>query len=342
MKKRFGIWIILLCLAACVFTVPASAAIVVASGECGADGDNLTWTLDSENQLVISGTGPMKDYGPSASPWYNSEVKTVRIESGVTTIGKHAFAYCASLTELDIPDTVVSIGSGAFYSCTGLTKIDIPDGILSIADNLFYNCTSLTEVNIPDGVASIGTYAFSSCISLTHMTIPDGVASIGAYAFLYCASLTKIELPDSVVSIGSYAFSGCVRLRDVSYFGSAEQWNAIALQAGNTALTYANIRYAGSSLFRLPSAPSVRAYSVTLSIHYLGDMPQEASFLVSFYGAGGQQLAVSLRTVEVTGETASVTLPLNGSIQDWETMKVFILDSDFCPLSAAESYSAET
>lgn len=40
------------------------AADIVASGYCGGEGDgtNLTWTLDSEGVLTISGTGKMKDY----------------------------------------------------------------------------------------------------------------------------------------------------------------------------------------------------------------------------------------------------------------------------------------
>lgn len=37
--------------------LPNGAATIVASGECGANGDNLTWTLDDEGTLTISGEG---------------------------------------------------------------------------------------------------------------------------------------------------------------------------------------------------------------------------------------------------------------------------------------------
>ena len=40
----------------------AFAATEVASGTCGANGDNLTWTLDSDGTLTISGSGAMADY----------------------------------------------------------------------------------------------------------------------------------------------------------------------------------------------------------------------------------------------------------------------------------------
>ena len=38
----------------------AHAADIVDSGTCGAEGDNLTWTLDSDGVLTISGEGDMR------------------------------------------------------------------------------------------------------------------------------------------------------------------------------------------------------------------------------------------------------------------------------------------
>ncbi|MBR6646601.1 MAG: leucine-rich repeat protein, partial [Clostridia bacterium] len=40
---------------------------------------------------------------------------------GVNTIGKCAFDYCESLTEITIPDSVKKIGKNAFDWCTNLT-----------------------------------------------------------------------------------------------------------------------------------------------------------------------------------------------------------------------------
>ncbi|MBQ2264926.1 MAG: hypothetical protein II341_05905, partial [Oscillospiraceae bacterium] len=47
----------------------ADEVTIVASGECGAEGDNLTWTLDSEGLLTISGEGEMENF--SGAPWYD-------------------------------------------------------------------------------------------------------------------------------------------------------------------------------------------------------------------------------------------------------------------------------
>ena len=58
MKKLLSLLIVL---ALCLSFLPANvfAASTVASGTCG---DNLTWTLDDEGTLTISGTGRMTNY----------------------------------------------------------------------------------------------------------------------------------------------------------------------------------------------------------------------------------------------------------------------------------------
>lgn len=58
----------------------------LASGTCGAQGDNLTWTLTADGVLTISGKGDMKDGNAS---WSNCReaIKTVVLSKGVTSIG---------------------------------------------------------------------------------------------------------------------------------------------------------------------------------------------------------------------------------------------------------------
>ncbi len=96
------------------------------------------------------------------------------------------------MTSIVIPDGVTSIGSYAFEGCSSLESITIPDSVTSIGDSAFYDCSSLTSVTIPDGVTNIGGFAFDNCSSLTSITIPDSVTSIYRYAFSGCSSLTDI------------------------------------------------------------------------------------------------------------------------------------------------------
>ena len=136
--------------------------------------DNLTWTLDADGTLTISGTGAMKDYNAAdnLSPAYmNSDVKKVVIEDGVTSIGELAFFKCSNLTNITIPDSVTCIEYAAFHGCSSLSSITIPNSVTSIGVYAFVICSSLTSITIPDGVTSIGYGAFSECSSLKTISL---------------------------------------------------------------------------------------------------------------------------------------------------------------------------
>ena len=180
---------------------------------------NLTWKLDADGTLTISGTGAMKNYdydNPSPATQKKGSVKKVVIEKGVTSIGNSAFDSCSNLTSITIPKSVTSIGDSVFESCPNLTDITIPDSVTSIGNSAFNSCISLTSIMIPDSVTSIGEWAFSACISLTSIMIPDSVISIGDSAFYYCTSLTSITIPKNVTSIGKSAFGYCNSLTSVT------------------------------------------------------------------------------------------------------------------------------
>lgn len=73
MKRLITKLIVALCFCFLIagFSSQAAAADTIASGDCGSQGNNITWVLDSSGVLTISGHGEMADFDPydGTSPW---------------------------------------------------------------------------------------------------------------------------------------------------------------------------------------------------------------------------------------------------------------------------------
>lgn len=240
---------------------------VIASGDCGAQGNNLTWTLDDSGVLTIRGTGDMKDYnldlyGVLDTPWslVRQNIITVTINDGVTHIGKYAFCACDSMTTVSIPESVTSIGNNAFQLCYSLNDVVLPTGLVYLRKSTFGQCKSLTNISIPEGVTHIEDHAFTSS-GLSEIWIPNSVWFIGENAFYECKSLSNIMIPSSVTYIGERCFHGCSNLKTVTFSGDMPTlfeysfYNVIATvnyPASNQTYTADNMLNYGGTLTWVP------------------------------------------------------------------------------------------
>lgn len=135
------------------------------SGDCGAtEDDHVTWSFDSRTGvLMISGNGAMADYAiikennvmHTTAPWkaYDSDIKSVIIEPGVTKIGSHAFFMCNNLESVSIPEGVTTIEDRAFWQ-TSLKNITIPASVTQIGSTIkevFYQCYDLESITVANG-----------------------------------------------------------------------------------------------------------------------------------------------------------------------------------------------
>lgn len=152
-----------------------------------------------------------------------SSLKELSIPDGVTSIGGYAFS-CCTFESIKLPSGLKSLGVGAFAYCAHLKEISIPNGVKSLEVETFQYCTSLENVELPNGMTSIGGSAFTGCKAITSIVIPDSVTSIGEYAFEYCLALKEIHLPASLRTVHVTSFFNCGALESIYYGGSLRQW----------------------------------------------------------------------------------------------------------------------
>ena len=189
--------------------LPAALSEVLQSGECG---ENVTWTMDDQGTLTISGSGPMEDYATleddgwwlTSPPYWDwnpdvsteesrRQIKRVVVEPGVTSIGGGAFRDLDGMEQIEIASTVNYIGGWAFDSSTAFQEITLPEGLERIVDSTFSDCHSLAVVNIPESVEAIEAWAFYNT-ALTEVTIPAAVNTIGERAFYECTALRAFNV----------------------------------------------------------------------------------------------------------------------------------------------------
>lgn len=113
------------------------------------------------------------------------------------SIGDRAFAYCAAVSELNLPSYVTAIGDEAFYKAAILNKINFSEGLKEIGDKAFSD-TALTAAVLPDSLTTLGASAFAGCVSLSTLKLSSALEKIGDKAFFDCILLSQVTIPQGV------------------------------------------------------------------------------------------------------------------------------------------------
>ena len=181
--------------------------------------------------------------------FYNSSnISTVKIGTGVTTIPNAFIKDSKRITAITIPNTVRIIGSEAF-SGTALTEITLPESVEEIGHMAFAKIADLREINfnaanvertedpfinsglkgmvvnfgdsvvrIPNDMFWPNNYwigpAFNS--SVVKVNFGKNIKEIGSNAFASCERIEELRLPESLEVIGNGAFRDCTGLTELT------------------------------------------------------------------------------------------------------------------------------
>ena len=165
---------LLLSLLLCLSLIPVASAetTIVDSGTCGAQGDNVTWTLDSEGTLTVAGTGSMTDWSQKTdTPWWPvyDKIERVIVEDGVTSVGAHAFEAAPALKCVLIGNDVEEVMENAFANCGSLYDLLLGKGVAAIEESAFSNDTALSCVTLPASLRYFGAAVFEGCTGLKNV-----------------------------------------------------------------------------------------------------------------------------------------------------------------------------
>ena len=183
-------------------TVPGHAAKLVMGGKTAVE--NLTITTGDVPAEAFSGKISSKKYPGTDS------IKTVTIQSGVTSIGANAFAGCDNITRLNVPDLASWCGIAFTDANSNPLSRAGTEATSALACKLYVDNKEVTDLVIPEGITEIKNYAFNNCDQLTSVTIPQTVTTIGTNAFTNCGGITKLVAPTS--AIGKVPFTNLTSL----------------------------------------------------------------------------------------------------------------------------------
>lgn len=214
------------------------------AGKCG---NNLTWMLDTITyDMVIRGTGEMWDYNDGDPSWikWAHKIKSIVIESGVTSIGAYVFYNMRQLNGVQIPYTVKEIGDYAFMSSTAIAFVTcLASTPPTLGTEVFKNvdCSKI-PLSVPSGSVdrykaaeqwknfkiqstalngSCGASVTWSFYVASGKLIISGTGEMDNYPsdypewYPYRSLIKSIEIQNGVTSIGTYAFYNLDQVKTV-------------------------------------------------------------------------------------------------------------------------------
>lgn len=179
--------------------------------------EDMPWHSERSRIEHIDVGNGITHIGSYAFEGYNS-LKSVKIRSSVTSVGRRAFAFAEHLKEADMEAaSIEETGEEAFYGCQQLKEIKWPEMLKKISEQSFCKCVTLKTLYLPDEVTEIGKGGFEGCSELEKVYFSEKrkLQIIGEEAFRYCYSLNYMAVPDGVTTIGARAFSGCSGLEKI-------------------------------------------------------------------------------------------------------------------------------
>ena len=170
----------------------------------------------------------------------------------ITEVGDSCFSFMSqTITSMDFsPCTgLTTIGREAFAGAKGLVTVTLPEGPTTIQGYAFSGCPNLEQVNVPNSVTSMGNFVMSDCPNLTSVTWGTGMTTIPYCAFLRSINLTNFKIPHWITSIESGAFQETNLRQAILPYGLLRVEDAFRYTPVATVLIPSSVNYVNGYAF---------------------------------------------------------------------------------------------
>ena len=221
MRKSTTLFFLCLsCLTLAAARSPFDFSTTLSDGQtlyCRIGGDNAS--VDSVVTLVApsagSGNGWEGFQAPAGELTIPARVSFDYVEYKVRYIDRKAFAGCAQLTGVVLPETMYQVGDSAFFGCSGLEQVKLAESAGSMAE-IDYGKAVLAESGIRSfdfrGVRTVGEQMFFNCRQLEKV---EGEVYPLREMFAGCTSLRSFVFPRQTYELQDGVLSGCTALQSI-------------------------------------------------------------------------------------------------------------------------------
>lgn len=172
--------------------------------------DGLKYALDDSamTATVMQSVGKTDDSSTySGDIFVPSTVTYNDVTYNVTAIGEKAFRN-SNITSVVISEGITSLGELSFSDCRKLKRVSLPEGLKTLGSSCFGNCYALESIAFPEGITELPGNCCVSNHALTEVSLPESLTTLGEGCFGYCGSLRNVVIPDKVISFGRNCFLG--------------------------------------------------------------------------------------------------------------------------------------
>ena len=157
--------------------------------ECG------NWIFNIKTQaLTIELSQPIQYEDDFDVPWraFAPAIKTVSFKNfnGGETLPSRILEGCSNLESVEIPDGVTTIGNQAFWKCYNLKKVNLPNSVTTIGESAFEECKNLETIDLCPNVQTLKGLCFANS-GLKTVIFSNNITTIDKTAFSQCLNLQK-------------------------------------------------------------------------------------------------------------------------------------------------------